>query len=243
MRKRLALLVTATAAVSALLDPPATASTTVTVTGDGNGWTFNPDPNNATAHEFNFEQHNTGLGALEVEPITGPAAKKFIALHTLGIPAADLSSISYDFMIAGNGSASDTSDFYINVYANVPGSSTYYDCRFDYVASTGAPAQWATHAVSATDTPSAVAARNGATCTTLAAMDPGSTVSGFTLNVGDTSLNDAGLGGYLDNVVVTTTVGATAYDFEPTKDACKGGGWAGYFANQGACVSALESDR
>jgi hypothetical protein len=248
MRKRLALLVTATAAMTALLAPPANASHTVVVTGNGNGWTFNPDPNNATDHDFNFEEQSIGNGALEVQPISSTAAHKFIALHTLGTAVADLTSISYDFMIAGNGAASDASDFYINVYTNLPGSDTYYDCRFDYVATSGSTTDWTTQTALATDTPSLVASRGGATCpTTLAAMVQGSSVSAFTINVGDTSANDAGLGGYLDNVVVTSAAhGATTYDFDVAldeKDDCKDGGWASYgFANQGDCVSSLEAN-
>jgi len=80
------------------------------------------------------------------------------------------------------------------------------------------------------------------TCpTTLGGMPAGSTVRAFTLNVGDTSLNDAGVGGYLDNVVVDQSSSNTTYDFEATpasKEDCKKGAFAEYgFSDQGQCVS------
>ena len=59
------------------------------------------------------------------------------------------------------------------------------------------------------------------------------------------SLATTGVGGYLDNAVVTTSGGSTTYDFEATpgnKDACKQGGFAAYgFANQGQCVARVNA--
>ena len=81
---------------------------------------------------------------------------------------------------------------------------------------------------------------------TLGDLPAGSTIRVFSINVGDTSANDAGLDGYLDNVVLTGDGMSTAFDFEPaltpeTKDDCKHGGWQDFntpeFKNQGDCVS------
>lgn len=184
-----------------------------------NGWTFNPDPVYATPYEFNYEQASVGNGSLEVEPIGSTPAHKFIAAKTMGIPVADLNSIAYDFLIAGDGTASDAAHFYLNVYTNLPSSATFYDCRFDYVPATGSTASFTTAMFSSTDVPADVADRPDMfTCpATLAGMPAGSTISFVALNVGDTSTNDVGLGGYLDKAVFDTVSSVTTYDFEPPK--------------------------
>ncbi len=78
------------------------------------------------------------------------------------------------------------------------------------------------------------------------ALSPGSNIRVFALNVGDTSVNDLGLDGYLDKVVVNLDSDVTTYDFEPaltpvSKEECKKDGWkifnAPVFKNQGECVS------
>lgn len=47
-------------------------------------------------------------------------------------------------------------------------------------------------------------------------MGQGATIRAYAISVGDTSANDAGIHGYIDNVRLTKTTGVTAYDFEPT---------------------------
>ena len=100
-----------------------------------------------------------------------------------------------------------------------------------------------------TDTPTTVVRSSTAriaTCpATLVDMPSGSHIRAFTINVGDTSANDEGLAGYVDNVVVTGA-DTTTWDFEvplEVKDACKDGGHVLYgFETQGACVSSLQAD-
>lgn len=214
------------------------------------GWVFNGDPTTATPYEFNEDQASLGEGSLFVSAIGENAADKFIAALPLGVVTSDLTSVSYDFMVAGGGDETDANQFYLNVYANLPGSTTFYDCRFDYVPTTGSTSEFTTATFNTTDTPVNVAVGGGATCpATLAEMPEGSTISFIAVNVGDTTANDTGLAGYLDNVVVTTTDDETVYDFEqdPTilasKEACKNGGWmsseAPVFKNQGQCVSSF----
>jgi hypothetical protein len=225
---------------------------TVRVDHDGAAnWALNPDPTTATPYEFSIEQKATGAGSLHVLPIANTQGSpgrldKFIAAQPLGDLVGDVSSVSFDFLIdpAGVNAATTYKQFYMNVYANLPGSTTFYDCRFDYVAGSGSSASFTTLTVEPGDTATSVGDRagDGYVCpATLGGMAPGSTVSRFTLNVGDTSLNDTGVGGYLDNVVVETSSDSTTYDFEATpavKDDCKKDGWAAYgFTNQGLCVS------
>ena len=92
-------------------------------------------------------------------------------------------------------------------------------------------------------------------------LSEGSNIRAFVLNVGDTSDSDAGLDGYLDNVVLTANGDTTIYDFEvdedgngvadtapPTdKDDCKKGGWATFdnpsFPNQGQCIKYVNTGK
>jgi hypothetical protein len=237
------------------LAPLASAAAPVVVTPSNNqGWVFNGDPTTSTPYEFNENEASIGEGSLYVKPIGANPADKFIAAKTLNIPAIDLESVSYDFLIAGDGTAADEEQFYLNVYTKLAGSTAYYNCRFDYVPATGSTSDFTTATFMATDTPVNVGDRpaDAFTCpATLAEMPADSTVSFVALNVGDTSMNDQGLAGYLDNVVITTAAGSTIYDFEtnPTvlanKEACKSGGWmtseAPAFKNQGDCVSSFAS--
>ena len=68
----------------------------------------------------------------------------------------------------------------------------------------------------------------------------------FAINLGDQTLNDAGLDGYFDNVVTDLTSGVTIYDFDVSKEDCMQGGWMTLrtpsFSNQGDCVSFIASE-
>lgn len=234
------------------------ADTTVVVnSANQQGWVFNPDPTNATPYEFNSDQASIGSGSLHVFPIGATPAHKFIATKPLGTLVSDINSVSYDFLIAGNGTAASANQFYLNVYTNLPSSTTFYDCRFDYVPTTGSTSSFTTALFNATDTPTNVGDRTAGGDTfvcpaTLAGMPAGSTVSVIALNVGDTSTGDTGLAGYLDKVVVNLDPDTTTYDFEPLltpgsdKNECKNGGWMTFnsptFKNQGECVSYVQSN-
>ncbi len=239
---------------------PANAAAVVTVLGNTAagenqpGWLFNRDPSTATPYEFNSDQASIGVGSLYVKPIGANAADKFIAENFAKMPVTDLASISYDFMIAGNGDSTDANQFYLNVYANFDDSNNFYSCRFDYVPLVGSTINFTTATFAVADIPVNVRARPASTVcpTTLAGMPVGSHIRAFALNVGDTSASDTGLAGYVDNVIVTTAADATVYDFEPTitigdKQDCKNDGWmtsnSPVFKNQGDCVSSLASKK
>jgi hypothetical protein len=250
VRKSILTVLTGALAVLALATATASAATTtvrVDESGDA-GWTFNPDPANATPYHFTTDEQSIGSGSLFVEPISATPAHKFIGGLVLGVPVTDLSSISYDFLIAGNGTVADASDFYLNVYATIDDSDFFYDCRYDYVPVIGSTTEWTTASFSSTS-PAIVNRRSTAripVCpATLAGMPDGSHVRAIAINVGDTSPTDTGLAGYYDNVVVELTSDTTVYDFEAspaTKDECKNGGWAGFgFTNQGTCIQAVNT--
>jgi len=251
LRKNILTVLTGALAVIALATATASAATTtvrVDESGDA-GWTFNPDPANATPYQFTTDEQSIGSGSLYVEPISATPAHKFIGGLVLGVPVTDLSSISYDFLIAGNGTAAHASDFYLNVYANFDDSDNFYNCRFDYVPVVGSTTAWTTASFSSTDTPVFVRPRTiGTVCpTTLAGMPAGSYVRAIAINVGDTTATDTGLAGYYDNVVVELTSDTTVYDFEASpasKDECKNGEWAAFgFTNQGDCIQFVNTDK
>lgn len=238
---RAGLLALATAALAAT--PTIAAADTVKVNQDGDaGWDFARDQNNAVPYEMSLAQRSIGAGSLSVPPIAGAPARKFIAEQVIAAPASSVSAIAFDFLIAGNGTPADANDFYLNVYTLLPGTAqTYYDCRFDYTATLGSTTGFTTAAFTAAGPPTGVAKRAGtASCpATLAEMPEGTTIPFYSLNVGQGSDSDTGLGGYLDNVVIAGPGGTTTYDFDPLKDACKSSGFAlGGFKNQGACIAA-----
>jgi hypothetical protein len=203
-------------AYTSLLPVP---TATVTVTpSNTQGWVFNGDPTTATPYEFSTAEHSIGSGSLYLPPIGSNASDKFIASKILDVPTPDLSSVSYDFLVAGNGTRTSADQYYLNVYTKLAGSTAYYNCRFDYVPAMGSTSAFTPASFDQASMPVSVGdrANDNFTCpSTLAGMPADSTVSFITLNVGDTSANDTGLAGYLDKVVVSTAAAITTYDFEP----------------------------
>lgn len=238
---------------------PALADETVRVTRDGQaGWLFNRDASTSTPYEFTTDEASTGYGSIYVPPITNQTGEgdpepkdKFIAEQFVHIPAAELESISYDFLIAGDGIAADANEFYLNIYTVLPDSNpetTFYDCRFDYVPGIGSTDVFTTETFTDDDVADGFGDKNKPECPTeLNGLPDGTTISFFSISVGDTSANDTGLAGYYDNVVVNTTDGTTTYDFEAapqTKEDCRDDGYADYgFKNQGQCISSIVSQR
>ncbi len=217
------------------------------------GWLFNRDMSTSTPYEFNTDEASIGAGSLYVKPIGATAANKFIAENFVLAPVADVNSVSYDFKIGAGGEESDKVHFYMSVYANFGSSDPlkFYDCRYNVVPTVGSTAGFTTVTFDPTQAyPVTTRSTSPHACPAVPAdmdtLSAGSSIRVFALNVGDTSVNDLGLDGYLDNVVVDASGDVTTYDFEPVlspsgKDACKKGGWATFnspaFTNQGQCVA------
>lgn len=240
------------------------ADQTVIVTGDTSagenqpGWLFNRDASTSTPFEFNTDEASIGDGSLYILPIGTNPADKFIAEDFINSPMAEVNSISYDFMIGPNGTASDENEFYMSVYANFGESDDlkYYDCRYSVVPTTGSTTDFTTVTFDPTQSyPVTTRSSSPYTCPAVPAdmdsLSPESNLRVYALNVGDTSANDIGLDGYLDNVVVDLDSGVTTNDFEPAltpadKGECKEGGWMSFntptFKNQGDCVSFVQSN-
>lgn len=240
----------AAAAAALLLAAPAAlaAGGTVVVTPDDlQGWVVNPDPANATAAEFAIGDATSGIGSLRFGPIGDSPAEKFIAQRRVTIPLDGSEAISYDVVGAA---PADSDQFYLNVYVDLGddgrSGDRFYDCRYDYVLAEGED----TVSVNAGTTPSAVAASDGVTCGPTLGTVADSSIFLIALNGGDTKAGDAGLTGAVDTVAVTAAGATTTYDFEPTRDACKDGGWrestrtdGSAFRNQGDCVQYVETGR
>lgn len=224
------------------------------------GWMFNRDLTTQTPYEFNTNAASIGTGSLYVKPIGANAADKFIAENFVNTPVSNVNAISYDFKIGSGGEEADKVHFYMNVYANfgVSDDLKFYDCRYNVVPSVGSLAGFTTVTFDPTQA-YPVTTRGGASASPFACpavpadmdtLSPGSNIRAFALNVGDTSVNDLGLDGYLDKVVVNMDTDNTTYDFEPapiligpptTKDECKDGGWQTFnnpaFNNKAKCLN------
>ncbi len=257
-----------------LLAAPASAAGTVAISGNTaagenqSGWLFNRDVSTSTPYEFNTNEHSLGSGSLYVLPITNlnqdgnPEPKdKFIAENFLLTPIADVDTISFDYMIGNGGDEADSSQFYMNVYANFDYSTEtkFYDCRYNIVPTTNGSTTNFTTVTFNPELEYAVDTRTGDDPSPLqcppspADMGEGAFIRMYSINVGDTNNNDAGLDGYLDNVVVALEGDTTTYDFEApvnhvdSKDECKNDGWKvgtanKQFKNQGDCISHFASD-
>lgn len=262
--KKIALSTTAILGTFLFIVVGAFAASTVVVTGDTSagenqpGWLFNRDVSTSTPYEFNTDAASIGSGSLYILPIGANAADKFIGENFVNAPVADVDSISYDFKIGSGGTVSDENQFYMSVYANFGESDPlkFYDCRYSVVPTVGSTTDFTTVTFDPTLAyPVTTRGSSPYTCPAVPAdmdlLSPGSNIRVFALNVGDTSVSDVGLDGYLDNVVVTLNGDATTYDFEPaltpvSKDECKGEGWMTFntpvFSNQGQCVSYVQAN-
>lgn len=215
-------------------------------------WGFNLEDPWVTPAAFSFDEANLGAGSIHVEPITnsGTSARKFILRYESVIAIADFGGFSIDFLIDDAGSSTDEEQFYVNVYTLTPDpdDGSWYDCRFDYIASSGSTSDWTPLGLDASTVKSSGGDKiddpldpNDETCpSSLDGMPAGSVIFRTTVNLGDTSANDSGVGGYFDNAVVTVGGSTTTFDFEPN---CKDGGWESLtrpddsgFKNQGQCM-------
>lgn len=218
LRSSIAAVALTSAAV--ILSAPAAyaATSTVTVTpADLEGWTVGPDPS-TPAPDFAFAAGpaTTGTGSLQFGPIgAANPASKMIVQRVEDIAADTFGGVSFDYYIAPDATNKSPEQFYVNLYARKADSTaSFYDCRYDYVASAGGDG-WHTLSVTRAAPAVGVAARNGTTCGTSLADLPGGTVFLVALNAGDTTVSDAGIKGAFDTVAITAAGNTTTYDFEP----------------------------
>lgn len=187
------------------------------------GWMFNRDATTSTPFEFNDDAASSGNGSLYVEPIGANPSDKFVAEHFVFVPLLALDSISYDFKIAATGQASDAQQFYMNVYANFGSSSAtkFFDCRYDVTVQSGSTTDFTKVTFDPTQAyPVKTGANSPHPCPAVPAdmadEEMSSIVRAVAINVGDTTANDQGVSGYIDNVAVDYKVVELVYDFEPS---------------------------
>lgn len=200
---------------------------TLTVTGDTSagynmaGWLFNRDPANVTPYEFTSDTSSVGSGSLYIKPIGSNAPDKFIGENFINTPITNVNTLKYDFKIGSGAELADASHFYMNVYANFGASDDlkFYDCRYDVVPTVGSKDGFTT--VTFDPTVAYPVTQSGTAtiaCPAIPAdmegLSAGANIRAFALNVGDTSANDEGVEGYLDNVVTDLDSDKTIYDFE-----------------------------
>lgn len=186
------------------------------------GWVFNAEPPFVTPAGFSGEEASIGSGSIHVEPITNVGGTdpnaKFILRYVPDSETLveDFQSFSIDFLIDDDDS-SQVNQFYVNFYTLTPdpGDGSWYDCRFDYIASTGSTSAWTPLLFSTADPADSKGDNLGGTCPSSPSdMPAGSTVLFISVNLGDTSLNDSGVGGYYDNAQLTVGGSTTIWDFE-----------------------------
>lgn len=249
--------------MSLLVTSAFASSHTVVVTPASMGdWTLNPDAPNVTPAGFSTAQASIGIGSIHAAPIGNPPAAKLILKYepAASIPVSSFESVSIDFRIDAASTSTAPNphkQFYINVYTLAPGATSWYSCRFDYVAGSGSTTNWTQLTAASSATPTSVGKHSSVpTCpTTLAGMPSGSVVWRIAVNLGDTSANDVGIGGFFDKAQLTVGGSTTVFDFEPyvvasSKDACKNGGYAGLartdgstFKNQGDCIQFVNTGK
>lgn len=232
MRKAFVVLLAALAASLAGAGTALAADTTVVVTPAApSGWVVDPD--GTVPYAFAGGAASLGDGSLQFGPIDGTVgANKFILIAPYSGPSSELTGFSYDFYVdrASPGGAAAGQHFYVNVYVDDsgnglgtfgpgPGSSGFYDCRYDLVPPSGVAGGWATQSFGQATPWTNVADRRAGGCpTSLGGLAPGSEVLFVVVNGGQSTSSDAGVAGAYDNVVITTPSGTTTYDFEPASD-------------------------
>jgi len=183
-------------------------------------WVFNAEPPFVTPAYFSTEESSSGIGSLAVIPITNTTGNqaKFILRY---VPAtqillSDLQQFSIDFLIDGEGTNLNPNQFYINLYTLTPdpADGSWYDCRFDYVATSGSTTYWTALSFDPTTVATNVGSKltSGSCPSSLSGMPAGSAVLFLSVNLGDTSANDTGSGGFFDNARMTVAGNTTIWD-------------------------------
>lgn len=203
-------------------------STVVVTPSTPSGWVVAPD--GTVPYAFASGPASSGAGSLQFGPVDGttPANKLIVFTPLLGVPASDLTAFSYDFFIDSSspGGAADAQHLYLNLYVDVasngigvfgpgPGSSGFYDCRYDLVPTTGTVNGWTTASFTASSSWTNIADRIAGCPLTLSGLAGGDRIRWITLNGGQSTASDAGLKAAFDKVVVQTATDTTTYDFEP----------------------------
>jgi hypothetical protein len=193
--------------------------------GPGNqGWQIDNNRTTDFAFPYDFVAGNMppiGTGSLQYAASNANIDKeKMYIWRTESIKVADFRKVKFDYYFAPDSAVKTPSQIYLNIYVNTVATTvepTFYDCKFDYVATRAADGKWSTLAMDRADAPTTPpTARNSAVCgNSIAQLQPNDTITRIAINAGDTSANDAGMKGGFDNVFVKTKSSEVTYDFDP----------------------------
>jgi hypothetical protein len=192
--------------------------------GPGNqGWQIDDNRTSDFAFPYEFVAGNMppiGTGSLQYAASSPTVDKeKMYIWRTESIRADDFRKVKFDYYFAPNSLVKTPSQIYLNIYVNTVATTvepTFYDCKFDYVATKNADGKWSTLAVDRTDAAGTITPRNSAVCgNSIAQLQPNDKITRIAINAGDTSGSDAGIKGGFDNVFVKTKSSEVTYDFDP----------------------------
>lgn len=189
---------------------------------------YNAGVGSSATFEFNEEQQAIGDGAFC--GTVGDVAKDKVRINyyedEFYNTSTAIEKIQYQYFIEECGDALTPpcdEQFYLNVYLREPGSTVFYDCKYDFVPpdNVAGVGDWRTFTVLSTDTPSSVT--EGCPGTLKAAFDEGYVLGAapgieyiLAFNMGDTSLNDIELKGYFDDIQIKYEgEDLRIYDLEP----------------------------
>jgi hypothetical protein len=231
------------------------ATTTETVSSDSTSWQ-SADTRAPGTFDFVFGPAAAPLGNGSLHLTTPDSTAKVNLGNTqlAGTPLADIDALSYEtyrssastdssvqapsLQISVTGSsAQSASGFATLVYEPVYNGTITDDTWQHWDAFDGGDGVW----WSTKDLTNQPAFTGYRTWSQIVADNPDAVVQAAFLNQGS---GNPGIDANVDAVTLGASGDSTTYDFEPSKDACKNGGWAtAGFPNQGDCVSGVAATR
>lgn len=228
VRSSSALIASSIALAAFLAIPPAAVAQTVVTPGELEGWLIGPFPLAADV-DFGFEAGppTPPFGSDSFfTSIPDPNEKAILLRNDYhDLPLANLTALSFWTYIEP--AATNTNNWYVNLYLDVDGDATYDGVRLDYVPPsaevlTGVWQEW--------DAFTGTWNVNTGGTTTLAgflASNPDARLNAFStpdggavrFNMGDTASSYVGFDGNLDGIrIAHSDVGDTTWDFELEQD-------------------------
>ena len=214
--------------VACLATPTAAVAQTLVTPADPAGWLIGPFPLAADVDSGFEEGPDTppfGSGSF-FTAIPDPAEKVILARNDYhDLPLANLTALSFWTFIEP--AATNTNNWYVNLYFDVDGDSTYDGVRLDYVPPSGSVATgvwqqwdafagtWNVNTGGTTTLASFLASNPDARFNAFSAPDGGA----VRFNMGDTASSYVGFDGNLDGIrIAHSDVGDTTWDFEAAVD-------------------------
>lgn len=228
MRPSSVLLVSLLALAGSFATAPAALAQTAVTPADPAGWLIGPFPLVADV-DFGFEEGPGtppfGSGSF-FTAIPDPGEKVILLRNDYhDLPLANLTALSFWTYIEP--AATNTNNWYVNLYLDVDGDSTYDGVRLDFVPPSGSvvtgvwqqwdafTGTWNVNTGGTTTLASFLASNPDARLNAFSAPDGGA----VRFNMGNTASSYVGFDGNLDGTrIAHSDVGNTTWDFEATVD-------------------------